>query len=210
MAAMKLYVSPGACCLGAQVVVQALELPVEVVSVPLRQPDSPIHQVNPLGRVPALQLGCGTVLTENSAILPYLADLRPGTPLFAPAGSTERARIQAWIGYIAAEVHTAAFRPINRPERYSNDPAMHDAIRARGREQLFTALDHLDQRLQWHEWLEGGRFTIADAYLGVFVRWIVPLGEPFDRLEGLNRFRTAYHAQPAVQAALAAEEVAAR
>jgi len=202
---MKLYVSPGACCLGAEVVVHALELPVEIVSVPLRQPDSLIHQVNPLGRVPALRLSSECVLTENSAILPYLADLRPGTPLFAPAGSAERARIQAWIGYINSEVHAAAFRPINRPERYSNDPAMHAAIRARGREQLFTALRHLDRRLLREEWLEGGRFTIADAYLGVFARWIVPLGTPFDELEGLAHFRSAFHAQPAVQAALATE-----
>ena len=59
---MKLYVSPGACCLGAEVVVHALELPVEIVSVPLRQPDSPIHQVNPLGRVPALRLRRGSLL----------------------------------------------------------------------------------------------------------------------------------------------------
>ena len=140
MQAMQLYVSPGACCLGAQVVAMALELPVEVLSVPLRRPDSPIHAVNPLGRVPALKLADGSVLTENAAILPYLADLRPGTPLFAPAGSAERARIQSWIGYIAAEVHAASFRPINRPERYSGDPAMHAAIRLRGREQLYTAV----------------------------------------------------------------------
>lgn len=204
MQAMQLYVSPGACCLGAQVVAAALELPVEVLSVPLRRPDSPIHAVNPLGRVPALKLADGSVLTENAAILPFLADLRPGTPLFAPAGSAERARIQSWIGYIAAEVHAASFRPINRPERYSGDPAMHAAIRLRGREQLYTAVGPLDRRLKQHEWLEGGRFTIADAYFGVFARWLEPLGEPFDGLEGINRFRVAYHAQPAVRAALAA------
>ncbi len=207
---MRLYVSPGACCLGAHVVVKHLDLPVEVVHVPLRTPGSAIHQVNPLGRVPALHLADGTTITENTAILPFLADLRPNHTLFAPPGSVARARIQAWIGYINSEVHAAAFRPINRPERYSNDPAMHDAIRTRGREQLMTALQHVDGQLQRTSWLTGPRFTIADAYLGVFARWIMPLGAPFDQLEGITRFRDTYNSLPAVQAALADEAGAAQ
>ena len=207
---MRLYVSAGACCLGAQVVVKELALPVEVVHVPLRTPDSAIHGVNPLGRVPALRLRDGTTITENTAILPFLADQRPGHALFAAPGSTERARTQAWLGYLNSEVHAAAFRPINRPERYSNDPTMHDAIRARGREQLITALLHVERQLQRSPWLVGDRFTIADAYLGVFARWIVPLGMPFDMLEGIERFRAAYEALPAVRAALADEADAAR
>jgi glutathione S-transferase len=201
----QLFIAPGACCLGAHVVVRELDLPVDIVKVPLRTPDSPIHAVNPLGRVPALKLADGSVLTENSAILPYLADLEPEGGLLAPAGSAERARIQSWIGYINSEIHAAAFRPINRPERYSNDVSAHDGIRLRGREQLKIALGHLDRRLADRPFLEGGRFTIADAYLGVFVRWIVPLGDEFADLEALARFRTAYNARPSVRAALEAE-----
>jgi glutathione S-transferase len=101
---MQLFVARGACCLGAHVVVRELALPVEVVIVPLRTPGSPIHAVNPLGRVPALRFDAGAVLTENSAILPFLADQRPGTSLFAPAGTIERAQIQSWIGYLNSEV----------------------------------------------------------------------------------------------------------
>ena len=89
---MQLFISPGACCLGAHVIVHELDLPVDVVSVPLRTPDSPIHGVNPLGRVPALRLADGTVITENSAILPLLADQRPGTSLFAPVGNPDARR----------------------------------------------------------------------------------------------------------------------
>lgn len=202
---MRLYVAPGACCLGAHVTVRELDLPVDVVTVALRTPESPIRQVNPLGRVPALKLADGSVLTENSAILPFLADLKPEGGLFAPAGTVERARIQSWIGYINSEVHAAAFRPINRPERYSIDPAAYEGVRRRGREQLKNALLHLDRRLADRAFLEGGRFTIADAYLGVFVRWIEPFGDEFSDLEALARFRRAYNQRPSVRAALAAE-----
>jgi glutathione S-transferase len=206
---MRLYISPGACCLGAHVVVHELALPIEVVKVSLRTPDSPIHIVNPLGRVPVLSLADGTVITENSAILPLLADQRPGTPLFAPAGSPERAQIQSWIGYLNSEVHAACFRPINRPERYSNDIAAHAGIRQRGREQLMSALLHVDRHLSGRRFLVGKRFTIADAYLGVFARWTAGLGQEFAGLRNLHRIRLDYEARPSVRAALAFEDAAA-
>jgi glutathione S-transferase len=206
---MQLFVSAGACCLGTHVVVHELDLAVDVVTVPLRTPDSPIHRVNPLGRVPALRLDDGTVITENSAILPFLADQRPGTALFAPQGTAERARIQSWVGYLGAEIHVGCFRPINRPERYSNDTGAHDGIRRRGREQLKTALLHVERHLETRRFLVGERFTIADAYLGVFARWVAALGEEFSDLAALHRFRTEYNERPSVRAALAAETAAA-
>lgn len=201
-----LYISPGACSLGAHVVVRELELPVQIQIVKLRTPDSPIHAVNPLGRVPALQLDSGQVITENSAILPFLADLKPGTSLFAPAGSAERGLIQSWIGYLSAEVHAGAFRVANRPERFSTDETSHDTIRKTGKQVLHTALQHVDRHLADQDWLVGNRFTIADAYLGVFARWITRFGNEFEDLENITRFRDHFLSRPAVIAALAFEE----
>lgn len=201
-----LYIAPSACSFGAHVIVRELGLPIDIVKVPLRQADSPILQINPLGRVPALQLDNGSVITENSAILPYLADLAPGTPLFAAAGSTERAQIQSWIGYLNSEVHVGGFRPINRPERYSADESAFEGIRNQSRKTLHSALQHVDSALQGKQYLVGDRFTIADAYLGVFVRWIARLGDDFLDLENLIRFREHFVARPSVQAAQAFED----
>jgi glutathione S-transferase len=208
---MQLFISPGACCLGAHVIVHELDLKseVEVIKVPLRTPGSAIHAVNPLGRVPALRLADGTVITENSAILPFLADLRPGTLLFAFAGTHERAQIQSWIGYLNSEVHVGCFRPINRPERYSNDVAAHPGIRQRGREQLKSTLLHVERHLAGRRYLVGERFTIADAYLGVFARWTAALGDEFGDLQALQRFRREFESRPSVRAALAFEAAAA-
>ncbi|UXY15504.1 glutathione S-transferase N-terminal domain-containing protein [Chitiniphilus purpureus] len=201
----QLYIASGACSLGAHVVVRELGLPVQIVKVKTRVPESPIHAVNPLGRVPALRLDDGTVITENSAILPFLADLAPGTPLFAPAGSVERGLIQSWIGYFSAEVHAGGFRAVNRPERYSRDEAAFDGIRSQSRATLKQTVAHIDRHLAGQDWLVGGRFTIADAYLGVFVRWIARFGDAFSDLEALNGFRERYLARESVQAALAFE-----
>jgi glutathione S-transferase len=204
---MRLYVARGACCLGAHVTVRELDLPVDVVVVPLRTPESAIHGVNPLGRVPALTLEDGTVLTENSAILPYLADLDPEGGMFAPVGTSERARIQSWVGYINSEVHACTFRAINRPERYLPEPDRYDDIRRRGREQLTIVFSHLERRLTGRDFLEGDRFTIADAYLGVFLRWTAAF-DGLAQLPELARVLANYNARPSVVAALAAEAAA--
>ena len=60
--------------------------------------------INPLGLVPALVLDDGTLLTENAAILGYLADR-----YLAGRGRGPRARRQQWIGFVNSELHTGAF-----------------------------------------------------------------------------------------------------
>lgn len=200
-----LYISPGACSLASHIAVRELDLPIQIEKVALRTPDSPIHQINPLGRVPALQLADGTLITENSAILPYLADQVPGTPLFAAAGSAERAQIQSWLGYLSAEIHTATFRPLNRPERYSADEAAHPGIRAQAQVQILKAFEHIERHLTDRQWLVGERYTLADAYLGVFSNWLLRLGGPFNELHAIGRLREQWRARPAVQQALKAE-----
>lgn len=200
-----LYIASGACSLAAHSLVHELSLPIQIERVPLRTADSPIHAINPLGRVPALQLDDGTVLTENSALLPYLADLKPEAGLFAPPGTVERTQIQSWIGYLASEVHVGGFRPLRRPERYSDDESTFPGITAKAAQQLYAALAHLDRHLQDRDWLVGDHYSIADAYLGVFAGWLPALGEPFAELKAIVRAREVFRARPAVQKALAAE-----
>ncbi|UZR29571.1 glutathione S-transferase family protein [Methylococcus mesophilus] len=200
-----LYVAPGACSFGAHVVLKELGIPHEIAVVPLRTPDSPIHRVNPLGRVPALKLDSGEVLTENGAILPFLGDLKPEAGLFGPAGSVERARIQEWIGFLNSELHPA-FRPVNRPEIFHDDGAAHDAIKAKGAERLLQLLHFVDRKLEGKTWAIGDRFTIADAYLGVFWRWLHRTQSPWlAQLPNLAAFGARFDQRPSVQAALAAE-----
>lgn len=187
-----LFIFPGACSFAAHVVIHELQLPISVEPVTLGDPNAPYRRINPTGRVPALLLDDQTLLTENTAILPYLADLKPGTPLFAPAGSVERAQIQGWLGYVATEVHVGAFRPINRPERYTADEAAFPGIRQRALEQLANALKPIESRLAQTDYLVGNHLTLADIYLGVFLGWSARVGVlgDFPALQAaLGRFR---------------------
>ena len=78
---MKLYFFPNACSLAPPIVLRELALPFELVQVNNQAKTfadgEDFLQINPKGYVAALQLDNGQVLTEASAILQYLADLKP-------------------------------------------------------------------------------------------------------------------------------------
>ncbi len=204
-----LYVAPGACSFGAHVVLKELGIPHRIEIVKLRTPGSLINQVNPLGRVPTLTTDSGEVITENSAILPYLADLKPAAGLLAPAGSVERAKIQEWIGFLNSDVH-GAFKPVNRPELYHPDPAEHETIKAHTLPRLLDYLKIIDGRLEGKTWAVGERFTIADAYLGVFWTWLSRRGFDLTAYPNIAAFGKRFDARASVQAALQDENPVAQ
>lgn len=204
-----LYYAPGACSFAAHVVLRTLEanhgLKAKFIRVKLRQQDPTIHQVNPLGRVPTLKLETGELLTENGAILPYLGDLIDEAGLFAPVGSVERAKIQEWLGFINSDIHYA-FRPIGRPEFYNVNSETHDVIRNQGRAHLTKLLSHIEKRLTDLTWVVADRFTIADAYLGYFLRNLGRVNITIEDFPAINAYVARYSALPAVIAATEAEK----
>lgn len=201
----QLFVTPGACSLACHVVVEEAQLPIEVIAVDLRDPQAPHRAHNPLGRVPTLVTSAGDVLTENSALLPYLADLRPDAGLLAAIGSVQRARTQSWVGYLNAEIHAGCFRAINRPQRYSSDPTGQTEVRVQGLLRLQEALGPINTALADRTFLVGDTFTIADAYLGVFVGWVRALGPDFAHFTHLHAFGQRYEQRPSVLRARARE-----
>ncbi|MEC5387483.1 glutathione binding-like protein [Uliginosibacterium sp. H3] len=201
----KLYVAQGACSFGAHVAARELGLPIEFIKVPLRTPESPIHKVNPLGRVPTLVSDSGEVITENGAILPFLADLKPEAGLAAPAGSVERAQIQEWIGFLNSDIH-GAYKPVNRPNLFHADEEVQKSIREGGIARLRDLIRIVQRKLEGKTWAVGERFTVADAYLGVFLRWLPRAGiEIGSEFPGLAAYLERYNARESVKAAAAFE-----
>ena len=75
---MKLYYSPGACSLAAHIVADEADLRLQLEKVDLKshktENGQDYYTVNPKGYVPTIQLDDGSTLTENVAVLNYLAD----------------------------------------------------------------------------------------------------------------------------------------
>ena len=85
------------------------ELPYEIVPIHLtkdggRQHTQEFRAINPLARVPALELSGGEVLTQSLAIIEYLDEIHPEPPVLPPA-ALGRARARAIAQMIACDIH---------------------------------------------------------------------------------------------------------
>lgn len=168
---MKLYGSAGACSLAADIALHEAGIRFDLAKVDLRTKKvdgADFNEVNPKGYVPALRLTDGTVLTENVAVLQYIADLNPDAHLAPPAGTMERYRLQEWLGFISSELHKS-FGPLFHTE--SGEQAQQSA-----RAQLQKRLKWLQGELGSRPYLLGQAFTVADAYLFTVLRWAPRVG----------------------------------
>jgi glutathione S-transferase len=110
---------------------------------------------HPLGRVPALELGDGTVMFESAAICLQLADLNSSSGLIPPLGSPERALVYQWVVFAVAELEAPLFRWIRELAEGTTESAAHDRF-AQAAATMESALDQRD-------WLLGSHFTVADV-----------------------------------------------
>ena len=198
---MKLYFFPHACSLAPHIVLRELALPFDLVLVDNQAKTTAegedFLQINPKGYVAALKLDNGQVLTEASAILQYLADLKPTVSLAPANGSWERVRLQEWLNFIATEVHGGL-------AVFFNDTIQGD-VRALFEATLFKRFAVLVQTLERQDYLLGSHYSVADAYLFVVLRWAAFHAIDLGRWPALAAFQQRVGERPAVVAALAAE-----
>jgi glutathione S-transferase len=194
---MKLYFAPGACSLADHIALHEAGLAFDRVRVDLRakrtEDGQDFNEINPKGYVPALVLDDGELLTENVAILYWVAER---APKLAPTGELGRIRLIEMLAYIATELHkpfVRTFFPTSDAEKQAAEGI------------LAKRLGFLATRLRG-EYLFDSGFTVVDAYLYVMLRWgrtkaldvPAPLPAYFDRVE----------ARPGVREALRHESLA--
>jgi glutathione S-transferase len=198
---MKLYYSPGACSLSANIALAEAGLACERARVDLRRKTvadgSDYLAIHPMGQVPALDLGDGIVLTEGPAVLQYIADLAPAARLAPPAGSLERYRLMSLLNFISTELHKA-FAPLFHP----HTPEEYKAAVRRDRRALLQVESMLGDG---RPWLMGGDFSVADAYLFSVLRLGPHIGIALDAFPRTCAFMERAAARPSVRQALEAE-----
>jgi glutathione S-transferase len=163
---MNLYFAPLACSLATRIALYEAGADAGFTCVDTRskrvEDGSDFLAVNAMGQVPALRTDEGFVLTENTAVLQYVADRFPQAQLAPPAGP-ERARLQQWLGFIGTELHKALFVPLL-------DQKASPEVKAYAREKAALRLGILEEHLAGREFLLD-RFSVADAYLATVLNW---------------------------------------
>jgi glutathione S-transferase len=198
---MKLYYFSGACSLASNIALREAGVPFELVKVDRRTRKAAdgldYNEVNPKGYVPALTLDNGEVLTENVAVLQYIADRNPASKLAPPAGTMERYRLVEWLAFISSEIHKN-FSPLFREDAPEETKQF-------VRKVLSTRLDYLNRAIGNRPFLMGEQFTVADAYLFTVLSWSRHLNFDLGKWPQVQRYVERVGARPQVTEALKAE-----
>lgn len=197
---MQLYFSPLACSLATRIALHeagssAEFIEIDPVTKQTRQGQD-FRAIHPLGLVPTLRTDEGEVLTENAAVLQYVADRFPEAGL-APAGGFERSRLQQWLNFIGTELHKTLFMPLLDRKAPAE---VHRYALDKGK----ARLDLLEAHLTGREFLLD-RFSVADAYLVTVLTWAVATPIELGRWPALSAYVARLRQRPSVARALAEE-----
>lgn len=191
---MKLYYAPEACSLADHIALLDVGQSFQTEAVDIRTKRTAsgrdFREVTPKGYVPALILDDGQTITENVAVLDWIADRFPA---LRPAGVLGRTRLLEMLTFISTEIHRA-FKPM-----------WHGAAegeKQKARETIARLLEFTATQMQG-DYLFGERMSAADCYLFVMLRWAERFGVAVPEI--LLRFQWRMEARPSVQAAIAQE-----
>jgi glutathione S-transferase len=186
---MKLFCAPGFSSLADHIAMLEAGLQFDIVKVDIETKQMEggglYTDINPKGYVPALVLDDGEMLTENVAILTWVADRAPG---LAPPGPLGRYKLIEMLSFIASEIH----------KRFPIYLSATEATQAALQKDIVRWFSFVADRVE-RGYLFGDAFSAADAYLFVMARGAAELGFPLpdayrgyiSRIESLPSVREA-------------------
>jgi glutathione S-transferase len=193
---MKLYFSPMACSLATRICLYEANAGADFVEVDPKTKRTAdgrdFRTVNPLGYVPTLDIGEPQPLTENAAILQYVAAKFP--QVFA---NDDAARLQQWLCFIGTELHNVVFQALL--DANANAGAKEYAL-SKAPERLALLEGHLRDREFLLE-----RFSVADAYLFTVLGWTVVTPIDLAPYPAVRAYLARVHRRPAVARAVGEE-----
>ena len=187
---MKLYYSPGACSLADHIALHQAGLSFEHEAVDLKAKrtasGADFTAINPKGYVPALTLDSGETLSENVAILDWIAHQDGALKPSGPMGHTH---LLEALAFISTEIHKS-FKPF-----FAGGS---DADKAKAGEMILKRMGYLADTMQG-DFLFGAEVSVADCYLFVMLLWArknglevpAPLAAFRDRMMELPSVKTA-------------------
>jgi glutathione S-transferase len=160
--------------------------------------------VNPMGKVPAIQHN-GALVTEQVAVMLYLADAFPEAGLAPAIGDELRGPYLRWMTF-----YSACFEPAVVDHALKREPG---EKRMMPYGDYDTVMSVLSAQVQRGTWFLGERFTAADVMWGMALSWtrqfgVIPALPEFDAYIARFVERPAYKLVRERDAALAAEQKA--
>lgn len=160
-------------------------------------------RLNPNGRIPVLVQG-DLVLYETAAIALHLAEQHPEADLAPRPGEPGRAHFLRWMVHLT-NTPQAEYRAYFYPHEHVADPDAAPLVKQAAETRLGAMFDRIAAQLGAGPWLLGERFSAADLFLFMLVRWGRGMPRPPRSLAPLAGLAERAAARPAVLAAVEAE-----
>lgn len=164
-------------------------------------------KLNPSGRIPVLIDG-DLVLYETAAIALHLVDRFPESGLAPAVGTAERAAFYKWMIHFT-NTPQAEYRAWFYPHEHVTEEAAAPSVKQAAGERLNRMFDVIAAQLGDGPWLLGERFSAADLFLFMLIRWGRGMPRPPRSIANLNALAERVLARPAVQNALEVEGIKA-
>lgn len=210
MSTIRLWYSPGACSLAPHILLNEIGADFEAIKVPIKDGahlTETFIRINPKKRLPVLALD-DAVITELPAIATAISHLAPERHLMG-GSPLEAARVYEWMNWLSGTVHAQGFGSIWRPQRFSDDQAVHPAITAKGHKTVAECYAMVEDKLKGAAYAVGDAFTGVDAFLIVLYRWGHRIGLDMGKAYPNFSALIASHAgRASVKRTLATEDVA--
>lgn len=166
---MKFYMLSGACSIVGNVALEWAGAEFELVKLDFAATKTPEFLAkNPQGSVPFLEDGDFT-LSQNTAILQYIADKYPQAHLFGKGNAQQQAKAHQWLGMVNADIHSK-FSILFGPQRFAESEAAQAEVVAAAKKLLQGLFAAVDTHLNGRKYL-ADELTIADVYLLVVLNW---------------------------------------
>jgi len=127
------------------------------------------RRINPMGRLPALVLPDGTLMTESLAILLVIAERHPEAALMPQVGSAARATALRWMTVLAAELYPAVTR-FDYPRRFVTEVGAVPGVAQRAVEESQRIWALVEANIG-APYAMGDAFTALDVQIAAMSRW---------------------------------------
>ncbi|KEJ90367.1 glutathione S-transferase family protein [Sulfitobacter donghicola] len=142
--------------------------------------------INPKGRVPALVLKTGEVLTETGALLDYIA-AKSTTAKLVPQAPETAAHMRSVMYYLASTMHVAHAHKM-RGSRWADNEASFADMTAKVPETMAACAAYVESECLKGDYVCGAEFSIADAYLFIVCSWLSGDGVNLDDFPIITAF----------------------
>jgi glutathione S-transferase len=195
---MKLYFSPLACSMATRICLYEFGIDAQYVQVDtktkLTEDGADFRAINPLGLVPVLVTDAAEVLTENAAILQYVAEKHG----HAAWGSVfARAQLRQYLCFIGTELQKGLYVPLL-------DSKAPDSVKSYAFAKAQSRLSWVADKLAGRNYLLSD-FSMADAYLFTVLNWSRATPIDLTPFAPITAFMARMHERPSVARAFAEE-----